>query len=257
MAASSPSVESRYVHSMEWNAANGYSTIKVDDEKYKLYVMTDIHLKTDTDNLDKFVATYCDDMQAAPFVLCLGDLIDGKDRFDLFTDHCAPIISSTSDTIFFTVGNHDLYFGQWSSYKDRFHTSTYYFEVETPSGEKDLYISADSGNGTMGTAQRKWLENLLSEKSEGCRNIIVFTHTHFFMRDYSQNTTGNFTTEETYYLTALFNLYGVNLVLTGHDHKREDTTFKGVRYIIVDALKDGYYATFEIGKEISVNYLPV
>jgi len=257
IAASSPAVEKRFEQSMQWNDAKGYSTFKVDDDEYKLYVLTDVHLgNNETASLDKFVSDYCNDADAVPFVLCLGDLINNKDGFDNFIDHCTPIMQSDRDTMLFTVGNHDLYFGLWNTYRERFHCSSYYFEVEMPSGEKDLYISLDSGNGTLGTAQLKWLEGILQSKSDDYRKVIVLTHTHFFMADYSQGTTGNFTTEETYALSALFNAYGVDLVLTGHDHKREDVKFKGVRYIIVDALKDGYYATFNIGEDISFEVVP-
>jgi len=254
--ATSDNVEQRFSHSMEWNDANGYSTVKVDGENYKLYVFTDSHLYNDDSNLEKFVGAYCADGSAAPFVLCLGDLTDGGGRFNRFIEICSPI-QSGKDTIFFALGNHDVYFKQWSEYKKHFHTASYCFDVVTPSGEKDLYICVDSGNGTVGKEQRKWLEAVLEANYRSYRKLFVLTHTHFFMTDHSQGTTGNFTTQETYDLTALFERYGVDLVFTGHDHHRDDTTFKGVRYIIVDALEDGYYATFDIGEKITVDYVKV
>jgi len=258
IAASSPSVDARFNDSMKWNESHGFSTIEVGEDSYKLYVMTDIHVNDGVyTNLDKFVSAYCNDNQAAPLALCLGDLLDGKEGFGTFMDHCAPIMNG-SDTLMFTVGNHDLYFGRWSAYNESVHTSSYLFEVNTPCGDKDLYISIDSGNGTIGSTQRKWLENILAKYNvSNYRNIIVMTHTNFFMTDYSQLASGNYDMQETYYLTSLFNQYGVDLVLTGHDHFREDTTFKGVRYISVDALKEGFYAILRIGEEITVDYVPV
>lgn len=252
----SDGVEKRFEQSIEYNGTREYRVINVPTDSYKLYVFADSHIDGTTEGLDRFVADCNADPDAAPFSLCLGDLVNKKGRFDDFIAHTEPL--ATTHPLFVTTGNHDLYFGQWADFRERFHTTTYCFDVRTPSA-KDLYICLDSGNGTLGRNQRKWLEDILKEKSESCRNIIVFTHTHFFKKDSSQETTSNFALEETYDLAGLFARYGVDLVLTGHDHYREDTYFKRVRYIILDALKDGVknasYAVCTIGDTTEVAFV--
>ena len=255
------SPDERFAQSMEYNNEHGYDIITGVPDDYEVYVMSDIHVDFSTNNLDRFVSDYLADTVAAPFALCLGDLINATGHFDLFDEHVKPV-SDAGRKIYYTVGNHDLYFDQWPEFKSRYHTSTYWFEVQTVSGLKDLYIAIDSGNGTLGRDQRNWLENLLKDKqNQGYRHIIVFTHTHFFKKDTSQGHTSNFNLEETYDLLDLFDRYDVSMVLQGHSHSRDLTLFKDVVYLRVDALEDHYpdafYTILRVGNYINYEFIKV
>ena len=255
------SPDERFAQSLEYNDEHGYDKITGVPDDYEVYVMSDIHVDFSTDNLDRFVSDYLADSVAAPFALCLGDLINATGHFDLFDEHVKPV-SDAGRKIYYTVGNHDLYFDQWDEFKSRYHTSTYWFEVQTVSGLKDLYIAIDSGNGTLGRDQRDWLENVLKDKqNQGYRHIIVFTHTHFFKKDTSQGHTSNFNLEETYDLLDLFDRYDVSMVLQGHSHARDLTLFKDVVYLRVDALEDHYpdafYTILKVGNYINYEFIKV
>ena len=255
------SPDERFAQSMDYNRTHGYAKIFVDRNNYDVYVMSDIHVDYTTENLDTFVGDYLADTTAAPFALCLGDIINYKGHFDYFMEHVKPV-ADDGRRVFYTVGNHDLYFDQWKEYFSRCGSSTYWFEVHTPNGSKDLYISLDSGNGTLGVDQRDWLEDVLRSKYfQGFRHIIVFTHTHFFKKDASQGHTSNFNMEETYDLADLFDRYNVSLVLQGHSHARDLTIFKDVVYLRVDALEDhypdAYYTILNIGEYINYNFVKV
>ena len=255
------SPDERFAQSMEYNVDHGYDTITGVPDDYEVYVMSDIHVDFSTDNLDRFVSDYLADTVAAPFALCLGDLINATDHWDYFDEHVQPV-AEAERKIYYTVGNHDIYFDQWPEFRSRYHTSTYWFEVQTVSNFKDLYISIDSGNGTLGVDQREWLENILrKKKNQGYRHIIVFTHTHFFKKDTSQGHTSNFNLEETYDLLDLFDRYDVSLVLQGHSHSRDLTTFKDVVYLRVDALEDHYpdafYTILNVGNYINFEFIKV
>ena len=255
------SPDERFEQSMSYNAEYGYDKITGVPDDYEVYVMSDIHVDYSTNNLDRFVSDYLADSVAAPFALCLGDLINATGHFDLFDEHVKPV-SDAGRKIYYTVGNHDLYFNQWPEFRSRYHTSTYWFEVQTVSNFKDLYIAIDSGNGTLGRDQRDWLENLLKDKqSQGYRHIIVFTHTHFFKKDTSQGHTSNFNLEETYDLLDLFDRYDVSMVLQGHSHARDLTLFKDVVYLRVDALEDhypdAYYTILRVGNYINYEFIKV
>lgn len=256
------SPDERFAQSMEYNnVQHGYDYYTGIPDEYKVYAMSDIHVDFSTDNLDRYVSDYLADTVAAPFSLCLGDVINATGHWDYFAEHVKPV-TDAGRTIHYVVGNHDLYFNQWPEYRSRLHTSTYWFDVQTVSGYKDLYIGLDSGNGTLGVDQRDWLESLLKEKkNQGYRHIIVFTHTHFFKKDTSQGHTSNFNLEETYDLTDLFDRYDVSLVLQGHSHSRDLTIFKDVTYLRVDALEDhypdAYYTIFKIGNNINYEFIKV
>lgn len=257
--AKSDTPDQRFEQSLEYNNSVGPVKLSVPDNDYRVYAFGDSHVDFSTKNLDTFVRDYLDDEGAAPFAICVGDLINSTGHYDLFKDHIKEIGPDSQKRLFICVGNHDLYFGQWTEYKERFKTSTYKFEVETPSEGTDLYISLDSGSGTLGVKQRDWLGDVLTQAQGKYRNIVVFTHTHFFMRDYSQGTTDNFSLEETHDLMNLFSKSGVKLVISGHDHYREEVRHRGVYYSTLDALGDPYknasYAVFSIGKDrVGINY---
>ena len=257
----SESSDERFAQSMQYNQAHGYDVVDGVPDDYELYVMSDIHVDNSTNHLDRFVADYLADTTAADFALCLGDLINATGHFDYFKEHVKPV-TDTGRKIYYTVGNHDLYFDQWKDFYSRFGSSTYWFEVHTVGGFKDLYVAIDSGNGTLGVDQREWLGNILEEKqNQGFRHVIVFTHTHFFKKDMSQGHTSNFNMEETYDLADLFARRGVDLVLQGHSHHRDLTVFKGVTYLRVDALEDhyadAYYTILNIGEYINYNFVKV
>lgn len=255
------SPDERFAQSMEYNNQHGYDKITGVPDDYRVYVMSDIHVDFSTDNLDRYVSDYLADTEAAPFSLCLGDLINATGHFDYFAEHVKPV-SDAGCKIYYTTGNHDIYFDQWPEYFKRFGSSTYWFEVQTVSGYKDLYVAIESASGTLGADQREWLENALKDKqNQGFRHIIVFTHTHFFKKDTSQGHTSNFNMEETYDLLDLFDRYDVSMVLQGHSHSRDLTMFKDVVYLRVDALEDHYpdafYTILKIGGNINYEFIKV
>lgn len=229
----SPRSDERFEQSMEYNDKHASRDVVVATDDYKIYVATDMHVDSTWRNTTSFAVAAQNDDNCA-FALIPGDVINAQGNYPHFLEGMRPL----NKMWFCTAGNHDIYFGQWKDFLDYIGSSTYFFIVQTPA-EKDLIICLDSSDGTLGRKQLHWLRSLLQEKSvEGYRHIIVFTHTHFFKRDDSQGHTSNFALEETYEITDLFARYGVDWCISGHDHSREITDYKGVKYIIVDSLQD-------------------
>lgn len=245
---SSPDANARFAESKAYNDKNGFRTISVPANDYKVAVASDAHVSTTAKGLQSFVS-YVGSIKA-PIALYLGDAVEGKGHYGLFLDTVAPLASSGC-SLFCTPGNHDLYHGQWTDFIKAQKTASYYFEVVTPSAGKDLYICLDSASGTLGTSQRQWLEGVLSAAKGKYRYITVFTHTHFFKRDNSQGHTSNFNLEEGYDLCKLFKDCGVGLVLSGHDHSFEEVTFKDVRYVSIASVSDRYEEKFVYTLEVS------
>ncbi len=256
----SADVDARFTQSLEYNSRAGYASISVPDDNYRVFVLTDAHVtENETRNIDRFVTDLLADKTAAPFWINLGDSVNDKSQMGVFESHIGPL-EAIGLRHFPTAGNHDIYFGEWNEWGSRFHTATYWFEVITPN-RKDLFISLDSAGGTLGKSQRAWAEEALTESRGKYSHITVFTHTHFWKRNNSQGTTGNFDLEETYDLADLFARSGVDLVLSGHDHATETTDFKGVRYETLESLKmndiSPGYNILTYGKEIRRTFVPV
>lgn len=233
--------DKRFAQSIEYMESQGVKNIRVEDS-YVFYVCTDVHVNRTAVNLGIFMDSLRNDPDAA-FALMLGDCIDARGMMPVFADALTyrPQTQQYDHPIFVTLGNHDTFYSQWDDFRDIFGASAYYFEVEHGSG-KDLFISLDSASGTLGSKQAQWLRKLFAEKRSSYDKCIVFTHTNFFKTDNSQTASGNFPLEETMALSELFDRYDVDLVLQGHDHYREDLTFRAVRYLTVGCIKDGFRA---------------
>ena len=237
---SSPRTDVRFADSEKYNTEHPFVTIKAPVENYRVYVCTDTHITTDFYNWQNFIRAYRADL-LCPVALHLGDIVDASNHYPDVVNSFNEIPRNPfkPDTMMLVAGNHDICFKQWDTYLETFKTSVYYFIVETPLKQKDLYIMYDSADGTLGKNQLKWLRETLEwADKQDFRHIVAGSHTHFFMRDNSQGIATNYSIEETYTLLRLFQSYGVDMLLTGHSHSREVTLFDELTCIIVDSMTD-------------------
>lgn len=253
----STDVNKRVEQSLEWNKSAGTTTISVPEDSYRFYVCSDVHVEEARPaRFARMVETEKED-QDAFFYQVLGDLLFGTEHLDWITD---IVLDPANDPSFVIAGNHDLFFDMWDTWRENFHTSTYYYFVKTPSAT-DLYIMLDSANGTLGEKQTAWLEEVIRENRPGCRHCIVSVHTNMFRTDTSQFPSTNFTLEETYRLTSLFSRSSVDLVLSGHDHVHDVSSFGGVTYITLDDIKDNTdhasYMTVDVGTGVEYAFVPL
>jgi len=261
LAASSPGADARFADSRKLNPSSDIiATVSSVSDDYYVYLLSDLHVFNTTKNLDAMTGAFEKDGRNIVMTLSLGDMNAGKDQYQLISEHLKPF----GRNLFFTAGNHDLYWGEWDNYLKWYGSSSYLVEVVTPSGCKDLYISLDSSGGNVGRDQMDWLRDTVFGKTlagKGYRNVIVFTHCCIFVKKVISAITGTIPTEEQYELARLFSDNSVDLVLTGHHHYEEETVFSGVRYVVHDPLKDGLsnaaYYIYRIGDSISSERIDV
>ena len=251
---SSESVDMRFNESKEWNDNHSVSEICVNSDDYTIMAMADCHVGG-TKNLEKFLNRARNVNPAA--VVMDGDLTGGlSEDYNIFENQ---IPDTDSLKLFFVVGNHDLWYNGWGEFYSRFGSSSYYFIVTTPSAS-DLYICIDTGGSTLGHLQMEWLQNLLKSVRPDYRRCVVITHVNLFRPRHTTST--NLVEEELNALMDLFTEYKVDMVITGHDHKRDVEVLGFTTYIQVDALVDGLsYAGYmnlrvKNGK-IGYNFLPI
>jgi len=228
---SSEAVDKRFNESMEWNMKHPCTEINVESDDYTILTIADVHVGG-TINLDKFINIARKEKPAA--VIIDGDLDGGNaEEYDTFQKHYPENDSLRS---FYLAGNHDLWHNGWEEFYSRFGSSSYYFTVKTPSGT-DLFICLDTGGGTLGTLQTDWLTNILQTMRSSYRRCVVITHINLFRPRKTEST--NLVEEELVFLMDLFARHNVDMVITGHDHKRDVEVFGVTTYVIVDALEDG------------------
>jgi hypothetical protein len=221
----------RFKQSMEWNRMHPFREISVPSDDYFILSMGDSH-SGGTENLDTFINR--GRILKATALVMVGDLTTGHaEDYAVFQQHLPP-----QDTIpsFLLVGNHELYFDGWEQFYSRFGSSTYLFTIKTPAAT-DLYICLDSGGGTLGSEQMDWLKGILADLRPDYRHCVVFTHNNLFRPRHTVST--NPPVEELHVLVELFTIHRVDLVITGHDHKKDVQWFGNTAYITMDALMDG------------------
>ena len=290
---SSPEVNTRFEQSMAYNDSVGIPAVVVPSADYRVYVCTDSHIDSVPTNLTTFVQAAAADT-LCPLALHLGDLVNAQGHIpyavSLLEDslllplHRGRVNKLPPTTegnlspslcregwggsyLAIALGNHDIYFNQWDEWRSYFGSSVYWFYTMLPDSTiLDRFICLDSAEGTIGTAQLQWLRELLTgngsqpstlnAQHSSFRHTIVFTHTHFFRRDHSQQHTSNYAIEETYELTSLLERGGVDMYWCGHDHSREITDYAGFTSIIVDAIEDHYPPAFYMVATLSdqINY---
>jgi len=226
------SANQRFRQSMDWNELHPYQDIVTSSDDYAILFMGDSHIGS-TKNLISFVNTAKTSNAAA--IVMAGDLTTGEKEDCDKLETCLP--PSSSLLSFLTVGNHDLWPGNgWNEFYNRFGASVYLFTVKTTGGT-DLFISLDTGSGTLGAEQLAWFEDVLQNQRPDYRRCIVFTHNNFFRFRHTE--TDNPPVEELNKLIELFTRHHVDMLVAGHDHKRDAVVFGITTYVVMEPCKDG------------------
>ena len=235
-------VDKRFDDSQTLNDQSPLPDIQVMSETYRVVGASDLHITGNSEQVERFFS-YTEEEDPS-LVLIVGDISNGLSH--QMTSANNQFKAWNQLPSYFVAGNHDLFFS-WSQYVQLFGSSTYTFTVHTPTAT-DLYIGLESGSGTLGKKQTAWLVEQLQKRYE-YRHCIVFTHTNFFARQFDTN--GIYTKEERMALLSLFAQYEVSMVISGHSHKENRTTFGNVRYITMPPLVDGGYMVFEVEESIT------
>ncbi len=248
------SADQRFKQSMDWNFNHPYKEIAIPVDEYSIFTMADSHVGG-TENLDIFLSAAITENAAA--TVMVGDLTTGNTRdYMTFQDHLPAQDSLPSFQI---IGNHDLYFDGWKQFYSQFGSTTYLFTVATPQAS-DLFIGLDTGSGTLGSDQLEWLKNILEYERPHYRKCILFTHNNLFRIRHTTST--NPFVEEVHELMELCVKHEIDMVITGHDHERNEVTFGNTIHITMDALQDesknaGYFKLTMLQGKIKYEFVDI
>lgn len=186
------------------------------------------------------------------FSVLSGDVVDrgGKiEQWEMLFD----LSSLKTNPIAVTPGNHEYYDASSSPKTFTAEYFNHFFKNPENGAEKApntsyffkynsvLYISIDSENGAALTSQQEWFSKVVEENF--AQYIVVFMHRSFYGNIY-----GNVSPGLQRNWQPLFDRYGVDLVLTGHDHvyTRSYKVFEGE--VVDDSSNVGtYYVTMGPG----------
>lgn len=142
------------------------------------------------------------------FVVVAGDLTDyGKSsQFDEFIS----AFNSQSHIFRAAIGNHDIYFNAWKTYKNKIGAATYSFNADHVH-----FAVIDTANGVIGKKQLNWLRQDLASTSQSVK--IIVSHFSPYTGEFQQVWRLS-SEEETAILKDIANTYNVSLVIAGHYH---------------------------------------
>ena len=143
------------------------------------------------------------------------------------------------------MGNHDALLGGQYLYRKAFFPaslksdsgSPYYYSIDTKAA-KIIVLDLLWGTENFGSRQKAWLERVL-KAADRTKPIIVLSHSFFYASGYDDPDL-----DKPWYdhyqnipaLTPLFEQYGVNLVISGHNHYQEYLEHKGIRYAVIGTM---------------------
>jgi predicted phosphodiesterase len=200
---------------------------------YSFIVLSDTHIERgNTRGLEKIKDT----VQKANiggaeirFVVITGDITQNGRRQDLekFLE-IAESLRSLSVPLYPVIGNHDIYSGNWSLWRELIGSSTYCVEsLDT------TLIMLDSANANFGRDQLNWLEDRLRGAK---KNTFVFTHANLFTESIKDIEMLTDTRERARVLSMLKGR--CDAVFAGHVHRRIIREAGGVRYITQEDFRD-------------------
>lgn len=199
---------------------------------YSFIVLSDTHIEGgDTHGLERIKDT----VQGANaggenirFVVVTGDITQNGRRQDLekFLE-IAESLRSLSVPLYPVIGNHDIFSGNWSLWRELIGSSTYC--VESPD---TTLIMLDSANANFGRDQLEWLEDRL-RGAKG--NTFVFTHANLFTESIKDIEMLTDTRERARVLSLLKGR--CDALFAGHVHRRIIRKAGGVWYITQEDFK--------------------
>ena len=195
---------------------------------YQFIVVTDTHIEDgNAFGLDKLSTAVT--ASSAEFVVVCGDITQNGKTKDI--EKFIDIANSLSVPCYPVIGNHDIFFGNFSNWKNKIGSTRYMIEGDTVN-----LLILDSANGYFGKSQLDWLEREVKNAKNNSKKVFVFTHTNLFVKslvDIQQFTDSR----EVARICSI--LKGrCDAMFMGHTHRRLEREVGGVHYITVDGYKE-------------------
>lgn len=217
--------------------ANGWRTALSNlGTEYSFLVVADLHINNGkTGDFEKLKPIIDDPENDIRFLVVLGDITEWGTKSDL--QAFINVIENQFDIPTYPViGNHDLWLGSWSNWKELIGSTSYRIDA----GATTLFIM-DNANLYFGKSQMDWLE---SELRSAANRVFVFTHANFFMR-MPIGVQHHDINERARFASILRGR--ANAVFSGHKHVgTEIHEVGGVRYITLDSFDSGAYVIVRV-----------
>jgi len=187
---------------------------------FSFIVLSDTHIENgDAFGLEKLAEVITPDDK---FVIIIGDITQCAYEQDI--KKFIEIAGLMGIPCYPVIGNHDIYFNNWSNWKELIGSTCYRID----GGGATLFI-LDSANAYFGKDQLDWLD---SELTGAKGRVFAFTHTNFFVESPTDIQQVTDVRERARVLSILRNRCDV--MFSGHLHKRIESEAGGVKFIAIE-----------------------
>jgi len=193
------------------------------DSDYSFIVLSDTHIEEgDAFGLEKIRNVI---RPGDKFVVIIGDITQCAYREDVerFIE-IANTLRSINVPCYPVIGNHDIYFNNWTNWKELIGSTCYRIN-----GGGATLLILDSANAYLGKEQLDWLD---SELQSSTGRVFAFTHSNFFVKSPGDMQQVSDARERARVLSILRNRCDV--MFSGHLHKRIITEAGGVQFIAIE-----------------------
>jgi len=215
-----------------WQARNTFNFLTPADrnislgDAYSFIVLGDTHIVNGSASGFEKLKNVID--SEVKFVVVNGDITQNGKKEDI--EEFIRVAKSLGVPCYPVAGNHDLYFGNWSVWKELIGSTCYRID-----GGGTTLLILDSANAYLGAKQLDWLENELKNASG---RVFVFSHANIFVErpvDEQQFTD----IRERSRITSLLKGRCAAMFM-GHVHQQIVKELGGVNYITVEDYRDDF-----------------
>jgi len=206
-------------------------------DEYSFIVITDIHIEDGNAHGLENINTVIEGNPQIKFAVFCGDITQKGDEHDL--KKFIEITGKLPIHTYPVIGNHDVYFGNWSAWKNLIGSTSYRIN-----GDSATLFMLDSANGFYGKQQLDWLENELKSVNG---KVFVFSHHNLFGGSVVNIQQQADTRERARVISLLSGK--CNMMFTGHSHERLVKETGGVLYVnIEDFISNKTYCLVSVKK---------
>jgi len=202
-------------------SGRGLTPLTLGDE-YSFIVITDIHIEDGNAHGLENIKTVIENNPQIKFAVFCGDLTQRGDEHDL--KRFIEISGGLPIHTYPVIGNHDVYFGNWSAWKKLIGSTSY-----RVNGDSAALFILDSANGFLGKRQLDWLE---SELKSANGRVFIFSHHNLFAKPVAGMQQSADIKERARVISLLSGK--CDIMFTGHSHDRLIKEAGGVRYINIE-----------------------
>jgi predicted phosphodiesterase len=211
-------------------------------DEYSFIVITDIHVeKGNTYGLEK-IKTVIEGNTKIRFAVLCGDLTQTGAEQDI--KKILEITNKLPIPVYHVIGNHDIFFGNWSVWKNLIGSTSY-----RVNGDSTTIFILDSANGFFGKQQIDWLENELKNKANG--RVFIFSHHNLFI-GYPNSQQFADTRERARIISLLSGK--CDIMFTGHSHERLIKEAGGTMHISIEDFTTSKTYCLVSVKESGISY---